>query len=550
MVTQIPAISQYFNIVDKLGEGTFSKVYKAKLKHPYTNGTMNCESEEYALKYIIPIVKPMRVAKELRYLRDLGGLANVIPMKACFYNAGHTVIVMPIIEHDKFLDYLQLMDITEVQDYMRNLLLSLERVHAHGIIHRDIKPSNFLYNRSTRRYALVDFGLSQSERELYHAINFAAHPTNKPASSRANSESKVRKNLNFVINSENEKPHHQQQSNKRAREDCHNQIPGKTGVSKRAKYGHDSFASIFISPITPGVDSKHEVIPATPVKMRTPLGEDTNTLNQVIPNPTTDLNRFITPTKCSQTIIHKTPTKSTIADHVPETPPKTVQKNLYFNRQTPPQANVNKENVHEYSTPKVSKASLHRPTKKILHPELSNVTNRTVPESAPKCGCLKNSVICLECLTKPELNVPRAGTPGFRAPEILLRCQNQSTKIDMWSAGVIYASLLSGRYPFFRCMDDMTCLAEIITLIGSSKVKRAASALGKTLLISTKRPPMDLKTVCVKLRDSLQQSPNNVLQFQAPDSAYDLLSHLLDPNPFTRFSASEALTHPFFTESL
>ena len=34
-----------------------------------------------------------------------------------------------------------------------------------GIIHRDIKPSNFLYDRSRRKYALVDFGLAQREED-------------------------------------------------------------------------------------------------------------------------------------------------------------------------------------------------------------------------------------------------------------------------------------------------------------------------------------------------------------------------------------------------
>ncbi|OTF81411.1 hypothetical protein BLA29_008373 [Euroglyphus maynei] len=34
--------------------------------------------------------------------------------------------------------------------------------------------------------------------------------------------------------------------------------------------------------------------------------------------------------------------------------------------------------------------------------------------------------------------------------------------------------------------------------------------------------------------------------YQAPDYAYDLLEHLLDPNPHSRFTAKEALSHPFF----
>lgn len=154
MCAKVPEINQYFKIVDKLGEGTFSKVYKAVLRRPYRSSNHNANSElsgssdsstshhqvssnsssdeAFALKYIIPIVKPGRIAKELRFLRDLQGLSNVIPIRACFFHGGHAVIVMPIIDHDKFLDYFQMMDIIELREYLRNLLIALERVHSLG----------------------------------------------------------------------------------------------------------------------------------------------------------------------------------------------------------------------------------------------------------------------------------------------------------------------------------------------------------------------------------------------------------------------------------
>ena len=50
-----------------------------------------------------------------------------------------------------FQDYVQLLSVSEVQDYMKNLLIALRRVHEVDIIHRDIKPSNFLFNRDAKK---------------------------------------------------------------------------------------------------------------------------------------------------------------------------------------------------------------------------------------------------------------------------------------------------------------------------------------------------------------------------------------------------------------
>lgn len=57
------------------------------------------------------------------------------------------------------------------------------------------------------------------------------------------------------------------------------------------------------------------------------------------------------------------------------------------------------------------------------------------------------------------------------------------TAVDIWSAGVIFLSLLSGRYPFFRANDDMTALAQIISIMGSEEVSLSAKAYGKSMFI-------------------------------------------------------------------
>ena len=49
---------------------------------------------------------------------------------------------------------------------------------------------------------------------------------------------------------------------------------------------------------------------------------------------------------------------------------------------------------------------------------------------------------------RPPRRANRAGTRGFRAPEVLFKCTSQSTKIDIWSAGIIGFSFYSENSPY------------------------------------------------------------------------------------------------------
>lgn len=508
LLNSIPEISRHFMITGLLGCGTFSKVYKAKSLPNIT--------KEYALKYIIPTIKPSRIASELRYLRDLSGSKNIIELKTVFFANGHTVLVMPIFSHQKFGDYVSLLTIDEVQHYMKNLLIALEKVHSYRIIHRDIKPANFLYERKTRKYALVDFGLAQNERELivrsHHNSNLRIQLKKKfdnndndfkiPNNIKDKVEASIKRMAlnDCTINKINQtltKNETKWQIRKRSRNEA--QLKERNGMfqskKQRIQISTNEESSVFNSPSTPPT-----------VVFKSPVNE-TELKNENIE----------TPVKCQLSII-------------PETPPKTLQKNLnedlLMNNQTINNEMIPKE-VNETPKSRYKKVS-----------KKSKIVKKNIEI---KCECLATNQVCDICKSKPELIAPRAGTPGFRAPEVLFKYLEQTTLIDIWSAGVIFACLLCGRYPFFRNIDDMTSLAEIITVLGSKRVKKAAKVLGKTLSFHSSREPMDLKLLCERLR-------GNDSTFKAPDSAYDLLDKLLDPNPKTRWTASNAMQHKFFSE--
>ena len=76
----------------------------------------------------------------------------------------------------------------------------------------------------------------------------------------------------------------------------------------------------------------------------------------------------------------------------------------------------------------------------------------------------------------------RAGTPGFRAPEVLLGSPHQGTAVDVWSAGIVLACLLSRRYPLLPGRDDHEHLACLLALLGP-ELLAGADAIGRHLFV-------------------------------------------------------------------
>ncbi|XP_058172082.1 cell division cycle 7-related protein kinase [Anopheles ziemanni] len=130
------------------------------------------------------------------------------------------------------------------------------------------------------------------------------------------------------------------------------------------------------------------------------------------------------------------------------------------------------------------------------------------PSDLTSCECSGRPQVCTRCLVKREMHAPRAGTPGYRPPEVLLKYPDQTTAVDIWAAGVIFVSLLSKCYPFFGNTDDMTSLAQIISVFGYERVRQAATSFNMRLVMAEEQERMEalsLRRLCQHFRALYRQ---------------------------------------------
>ncbi|PPQ66180.1 hypothetical protein CVT24_000157 [Panaeolus cyanescens] len=83
----------------------------------------------------------------------------------------------------------------------------------------------------------------------------------------------------------------------------------------------------------------------------------------------------------------------------------------------------------------------------------------------------------------------RAGTRGFRAPEVLLKCTSQTGAIDVWSTGIILLFFLTGKFPIFQSNDDIEALMEIAVIIGRRNMEKTATLHSRTFSTNIKDVP-------------------------------------------------------------
>ena len=124
----------------------------------------------------------------------------------------------------------------------------------------------------------------------------------------------------------------------------------------------------------------------------------------------------------------------------------------------------------------------------------------------------------------------------YRAPEILLGSKNYGMEIDIWSAGCVFAELLTGNILFYENGKEKDQINKIFSICGTpnEKIWPGICSLPNYQFISKK----------YEYKNNLREHfKDNKL---VDDITFDLLNRLLEYNPKKRITAEEVLNHHFF----
>ena len=146
--------------LDRLGEGTYGVVYKARDKvtgEVVALKRMNITEHEDGI--------PATAIREVCILKNIKH-RNVIRLSNVLFRLPKLTLVFNYCEYDlkKYMDAVArpLYPDTEIKVFLFQILEGLRYLHSKSIVHRDLKPQNILID-GDKKLQLADFGLARVE---------------------------------------------------------------------------------------------------------------------------------------------------------------------------------------------------------------------------------------------------------------------------------------------------------------------------------------------------------------------------------------------------
>jgi len=143
--------------IEKIGEGTYGVVYKAKNR---TSGELvalkkiRLEAEDEGI--------PSTAIREISILKELQH-PNIVRLHDVIHTEKKLTLVFEYLDQDlkKYLDSVDRIDANMVRSSLYQLLKGVSFCHDRRVLHRDLKPQNLLINKEGE-LKLADFGLARA----------------------------------------------------------------------------------------------------------------------------------------------------------------------------------------------------------------------------------------------------------------------------------------------------------------------------------------------------------------------------------------------------
>jgi len=154
--TTSPPLAKYQKL-EKVGEGTYGVVYKAKDK---SNGRLialkkiRLEHEDEGV--------PSTAIREISLLKELSH-PNVVNLIDVVHNQSKLYLVFEFLDQDlkRYMESTPVLKPLLVKSYMWQLISGIAFCHSRRVLHRDLKPQNLLID-SQGSLKLADFGLARA----------------------------------------------------------------------------------------------------------------------------------------------------------------------------------------------------------------------------------------------------------------------------------------------------------------------------------------------------------------------------------------------------
>lgn len=151
---------EQYEKVEKIGEGTYGVVYKARDRR---------SNETIALKKIRLEAEdegvPSTAIREIALLKEMQH-GNIVRLQDVVHSEKRLYLVFEYLDLDlkKHLDMCPHIskDRALVKSYLYQILRGIAYCHSHRVLHRDLKPQNLLIDRKTNSLKLADFGLARA----------------------------------------------------------------------------------------------------------------------------------------------------------------------------------------------------------------------------------------------------------------------------------------------------------------------------------------------------------------------------------------------------